>query len=158
MAETEGRTRIVIAVTEPAEVGGLWETAMQRLGEHKSELLAVFLNDERWLRAASLPFTREFSRFGGAAADFTPARAERLSRDTIADVERSIRELATKASLPLSFRVLSDAESSRIVDVVGEGNTLFIASSRLASQPVYAVLTKTQWRVELIELPPAKQT
>jgi hypothetical protein len=153
MASTEDRIRIVIAVTDPSEVGGLWQTAMQRLGEKPSELLALFLSDDRWVRAASLPFTREISRIGGVAVDFTPARAERLSRDIVRSVERSIARLAGEARLPFMFRVLSDAQSQEFVDLVGKGNTLLIASSRLAHQPLYTYIEKADWRIELIDLP-----
>lgn len=153
MAPSEQRTRIVIAVTEPTEVGSLWRAALQRQGSLPAELLAVFLSDDRWLRAASLPFTREVPRFGGASVDFTPARAERLSRDVVHAVERSLRDLARQARLPFLFRALSDSELQEIIDFVGEGNTILIASSRLVRQPVYAQITKGDWRVELVDVP-----
>lgn len=156
MPATEQRKRIVIAVMEPSEVRGLWQAAMQRWREHSSELMALYLNDDRWIRAASLPFTREISRIGGTAVDFTTARAERLSRDAIVSVERSISELAREASLPVPFRVLSDAESGQIIDIVGEGSTLVIASARLANQPLYSRIAKTDWRIELVEIPESR--
>jgi len=67
--------RVIIAVTELAPVQQMWGEALQFLDESRAEIHAVFVEDERWYRAASLPFTREISRVSGVTADFTMQRA-----------------------------------------------------------------------------------
>lgn len=67
MAKTEMRLRIVIAVTETTPVARLWEAALRLLRDTPAELTALYVQDDRWRRAASLPFTREILRSGGVA-------------------------------------------------------------------------------------------
>ena len=81
MEKREGQVRILIAVTETSPVADLWRAALTRR-EGDAELIALFLSDDRWHRAASLPFTREISRLG-AVADFTRQRADQLYRESV---------------------------------------------------------------------------
>ena len=69
-------TRVLIAVTEFSPVDKLWRAALDIIAESPGELLAVFVSEDHWHRAASLPFTLEISRLSGAGAKFTQQRAE----------------------------------------------------------------------------------
>ena len=101
MAKSKQSQRVVIALTETSPVPDLWEAAMRAVEGSSAELVAIFLHDERWERAASLPFTREVSLAGGAASDFTAQRAARLLGETAAKMQKNIEELASRAGLPV---------------------------------------------------------
>ena len=80
MKITDDKLRVVIAVTASSPLAALWHAAMNLLDESPGQLVALFIDDDRWQRAASLPFTREISRIGGAVADFTVQRAEQVNK------------------------------------------------------------------------------
>ncbi len=142
---------MVIAVTESCSVRKLWKAAVRNVGHSQDELVALFVPDDRWHRAASLPFTREISRVGGGVSDFTRRRAEQLARDATDRVRRRIEELAAVTELTFAFEVLSESDPKRISKLAGEGQTVVIAPSFLAGQPIYAQFEELDWRIVLIE-------
>ena len=143
--------RIVIAVTETSPVQALWRAALERLSDDSAELTALFLADDRWHRAASLPFTREIARIGGAVADFTLQRAEMLNEKAVTRARQRMERLAAEANRALIFEVLSESDLKRIQELAGGGNIVLIASSVITSQPIYAHITQLNCRIELIE-------
>ena len=106
--------RVLIAVTEPEAVAELWRVAVEQMAGAPAEIVAVFVRDDRWRRAASLPFTREVSRLSGAAADFTARRAEQVDRDAATRAQERIERLAMEANRQLAFEILSEREHRRI--------------------------------------------
>jgi hypothetical protein len=68
MVKTEMKHRVVIAVTETSPVARLWDAALRLLRESPADLVALYVEDDRWHRVASLPFTREILRSGGIPA------------------------------------------------------------------------------------------
>ena len=151
MKKTNARLRVVIAVTEPGLLPALWRAAMELMSKSPAELVAVFIDDDRWRRAASLPFTREISRIGGAVADFTVQRAEQINEDAITQMQHRIEQLASKANLELEFEVLPESDQKRIKELVGTGQNVLVASSFITTQPIYARLTRRDCRILLIE-------
>lgn len=157
MKTTDDRLRVVIAVTESSPLTALWRAAMNLLGESPAELVALFVDDDRWRRAASLPFTREISRIGGAVADFTVERAEEVNKEAITRTRRRIEQLASKANLALAFEVLRESDQNRIQELVGSGQNVLIAPSFITTRPIYAHLTRLDCRLLLIEAAEEKQ-
>ena len=124
--------------------------AMQALEESDAEVVALFLHDERWHRAASLPFTREVSKTG-SSTDFTRQRAEQVYSDTVARLRERVNELATGAGLKIRFETLPESEVSGTKRVVeGEENVL-IAPADLTEHPVVAELKSLDLRIYFVD-------
>ena len=151
MKTTDDRLRVVIAITESSPLEALWRAAMKLMSESPAELMALFVDDERWRRAASLPFTCEVSRIGGAVVDFTVQRAEQVNKEAIARMQHRIEQLASKANLALGFEVLPESDQKRIKELVGSGQNVLIAPSFITTRPIYAHLTRLDCRILLIE-------
>ena len=152
MKKNDDRRRVVIAVTESSPLSELWREAMTLLNESPSELMALFMDDDRWRRAASLPFTREISRVSGAAADFTAQRAEQLNREAVTRMQQRIEKLAEEAKLALDFEVLPESDQKRIEELVGTARNVLIASSHIRTRPIYTHLTRCDCRIQLVEV------
>lgn len=148
-ADEEG-LRVVIAVTETSSVTKLWRTALETLGGAPAEVLAVFVHDERWQRAASLPFTREVSRAGGVA-DFTTQRANQVFAETVSALQKRVKQLAAEANLNIEFRVLPESDDTLVRAIFGRGKNVLIAPSFLADRPIYAELTQLDLHIQLVD-------
>lgn len=151
MTKTDDRIRVVIAVTESSPLSALWLAAMDLMRESPAELVALFVDDDRWRRAASLSFTREISRVSGAVADFTVQRAEQINREAITRTQHRIEKLASKADLALAFEVLPESDQQRIKELVGTGQNVLIAPSFITARPFYTHLTRLDCRILLVE-------
>jgi len=143
--------RIAIAVTELSPVQQLWRAALRHLSDSQAELMALFVTDDRWHRAASLPFTCEISRVGGAIADFTTQRAEQVSSEAATRAQRRMEDLASEAGLALGFKVLSESDQDRISELVDRTPNILIAPSFITSRPIFAQFRKLDCRIVLIE-------
>ena len=142
--------RIVIAITELSPVQQLWREALQFLEESRAELHALFVEDEKWHRAATLPFTREISRLSGLDADFTLQRAIEVHKEAIERVHGQLQRLADEAEHELTFEVLPESDQERIKDLVEGSQCLVIAPSHLADEPLVKELQQHGCRVVLI--------
>lgn len=154
MTKSERKQRtdlVVIAITELAPVQRIWREALQLIEESRAELHALFVEDERWHRAASLPFTREISRVGGADADFTAQRAIEVHKEAIDRAHRQLQQLAAESERELAFEVLPESDQKRIRDLVSKGDCIVIAPDVLAEQPIFRELQELGCRVVLIE-------
>lgn len=147
----EKKVRILIAVTGSEQVATVWQAAMRRFRGTGFELHALFVDDDRWRRAASLPFTREFSRLNGTDADFTFQRAEEVNRAAIAQIRQSIEKLAAEADLSFAFEVLPESDERRVAELVAGGRSVLIAPALLTARPVYAHFRRCECEVLLIE-------
>ncbi len=151
MAKTEMRLRIVIAMTETTPVARLWETALRLLRDTPAELTALYVQDDRWRRAASLPFTREILRSGGVAVEFTQQRAEQIGRERAARVQELVRKLAAESNLKPAFEVLSESDAERLRDFIGTYENILVAPSFISTRPIFAMLSEMNCRIELVE-------
>ncbi len=152
MTKADNKVRIVIAITEFTPVGLLWREVLQRRHESTAELLALFVADDRWHRAASLPFTREISRVSGVDENFTMRRARQVHDEAIHRTQRRMQELASEADLVLMFEVLPESGLQRIQDLVAGSQDILIAPSFLSTRPFFAELQKLDCKIELIEV------
>ena len=145
----ESKSRIVIAVTEASPVLELWRAAMRVIEEAPGDVLTLYFEDDKWRRAASLPFTREISRTG-AVTDFSVRRAEEIHREAIARVRRIIARLAEEAEIRSDFEVLRESDASLARKFLGSRNVL-VAPSHISQRPFYIELTKLDFRILLVE-------
>lgn len=157
-SKSNNRRRVVIAVTETSPLSALWREAMTLLSESPADLMALFVDDQRWLRAASLPFTREISRLSGAVAEFTAQRAEELNRQAITRMQQRIEKLAAESQLVLAFEVLPESDQKRITELLGAAHNVLIAPSFMRTRPIYAHLASCKCRIMLIEGSEEKQS
>ena len=113
-------SRVILAITETAPIDTLWQVVSRWLSSPATKVVALFVADDRWIRAASLPFTREIPRAGGAATVFTPQRAEHVHRAAIARAQSIVEQLASKANRHVDFRVLAEGETQRVCEFIDE--------------------------------------
>lgn len=151
MTKTEVRLRVVMAVTETTPVARLWETALRLLQEAPAELAALYVQDDRWHRVASLPFTREILRSGGVAVEFTQQRAEQIGRERAARVQELIRKLAAESNLKPAFEVLSESDAERLREFIGSYENILVAPSFISTRPIFSMLSEMNCRIELVE-------
>ncbi len=149
MKRSDDRTRILIAVTETSPVAELWQAALEK-HDRDTELVALFVTDDRWHRAASLPFTREISRLG-AVADFTRQRADQIYKESVARIRQSIVELAEQTDLVPEFEELSERNAARLEELAAGARSVLIASSRITREPIYTYISRLDCRIELVE-------
>ena len=151
MTKTEVRLRVVMAVTETTPVARLWETALRLLQEAPAELATLYVQDDRWHRVASLPFTREILRSGGVAVEFTQQRAEQVGRERVARMQERVRKLAAESNLKPAFEVLSESDAERLREFIGSYENILVAPSFISSRPIFAMLSEMNCRIELVE-------
>lgn len=151
MTKTEVRLRVVMAVTETTPVARLWETALRLLQEAPAELATLYVQDDRWHRVASLPFTREILRSGGVAVEFTQQRAEQVGRERAARVQELVRKLAAESNLKPAFEVLSESDAERLREFIGSYENILVAPSFISTRPIFAMLSEMNCRIELVE-------
>ena len=151
MAKTEMKLRVVIAVTDTTPVARLWEAALRLLRESPADLVTLYVEDDRWHRIASLPFTREISRSGGVPVEFTRQRAEQVSRAQAARVQEMIQQLAAKSNLKTAFEVLSESDAERLREFISSHENILVALSFISTRPIFAMLSEMNCRIELVE-------
>ncbi len=151
MTTNNQSARVVIALMESSSVTELWHATMKTIGSSSAELIALFLHDERWQRAASLPFTTEISSVGGGATDFTLQRADQLLATTASRLRARIEELASEAGLSITFEVLPESDRTQAQVLVGSDDNLLIGPSVLVEHPIYEELTQLDLRILLVD-------
>ncbi len=151
MTRSKSSERVVIALTEACPVTALWDAALEALKGSRAELYAIFLHDERWQRAASLPFTREVPASGGAATDFTATRAAELVESAAASLRKAINELATEAGLAVAFEVVPETDQAGVMTLLTSKTSIVVVPSVLAKHPIFIELQRADLQVVLIE-------
>lgn len=151
MGRSKTAKQVVIALTETSPVAELWEAALRARSDPGEELTVIFLHDERWHRAASLPFTREVPLAGGADRDFTVQRAEQLLNETAASLRKTIEQLASRAGLSVAFEVVSEQDEAQAQALLAEEISVVVGPSTLAGHPVLVELRRSDRRLVLIE-------
>jgi hypothetical protein len=151
VAKTEVKLRVVIAVTETTPVTRLWKAALQLLRESPADLVTLYVEDDRWHRVASLPFTREILRSGGVPVEFTRQRAEQVSKERAARVQEMISKLAAEANVQPAFEVLSESDAERLREFIGSHENILVAPSFISTRPIFAMFSEMNCRIELVE-------
>lgn len=151
MTASSEKIRIVIALTESCPVPKLWQAAMEHLSQTPAELVTVFLEDERWPRAASLSFTREVPRTGGSSLDFTQERAQEIHRETAKQAKKLIEQLAEESETDVAFETLSESDRRRLAELIEGQQSILIAANVIVARPIYVHFENLGCHIELIE-------
>jgi hypothetical protein len=141
----------MLAVTEASSLQVLWRTAMEQMSGERAELITVFVRDDRWRRAASLPFTEEVSRASGGSMNFTPERAEEIDRDVVTRTQDRLQQLVTNSKIKSAFEILAEHEATRLHEFVRSESDLLIAPSYFKRRPFYSELARLKCRILLID-------
>ena len=149
--DTSNTRRVVLAVTETSSLQVLWRTAMEQMSGERAELITVFVRDDRWRRAASLPFTEEVSRASGGSMNFTPERAEEVDRDVVMRTQDRLQQLVTDSQIQSAFEILAEHEATRFHEFVRSESDLLIAPSYFKRRPFYSELARLKCRILLID-------
>lgn len=151
---TENRTdvrRILLAMNEASSIPDLWRAVTEHLADEETELVTVFFHDDRWRRAASLPFTREIFRVSGGSAKFTATRAEQLDRDLITGIRTRLQQFATEAKIRFAFEIFSEQETTRIHELLGSDSDVLIVPSSFRGRPIYNEIVSLKCRIRFVE-------
>ena len=151
MAKTEVKLRVVIAVTETTPVARLWKAALKLLRESPADLVTLYVEDDRWHRVASLPFTREILRSGGIPVEFTRQRAEQVSRERATRVRELVQKLAAESNVKPVFETLSESDAERLREFIGSRENILVAPSFISTRPIFAMLSEMNCRIELVD-------
>ena len=152
MTEDRSNThRVMLAITDASSLQAVWRTAMESLTGERAELITVFVHDDRWRRAASLPFTQEISRASGSSINFTLQRAEDVHRDVLVRTQGRLQKLAKDSQIQFAFEILTEHEATRIHEFVRSESDLLIAPSFLKGRPFYGELARLKCQILLVE-------
>lgn len=150
--QAEQVRRVLLVINESSPLEELWRALLECSEGMPTEVITVFLSDDRWRRAASLPFTREISRLSGLFADFTHRRAERVDEHAVEHLRTKLGELAADKGLQFVFEILSEHETARVQEVVHVEQDILIAPSVLEDRPVFAELARLIHRIMLVDV------
>ena len=143
--------RIMLAITESSSLNELWSAVEEHLAIGPAELITLVFSDDRWHRAASLPFTREFARLGGSSSDFTPQRADQVGKDAAQQAHARLQQLAAEKKVRLAFERLEEHELARLRELLTSESDVLIAPAFFKGQPLYAELVSLNCRIFLID-------
>lgn len=149
--DTDDTRRVMLAVTEASSLKVLWRAAMEHMTGERAELITVFVRDDRWRRAASLPFTEEVSRISGGSMNFTLQRAEDVDREAVMRTQGRLQKLATDSEIQLVFEIIAEHEATRIHEFVRSESDLLIAPSFFKGRPFYSELARLKCRTLLVD-------
>lgn len=151
MNKRNERRRIILAVTERSPLAALWRVAQEHLESPQDEVITFLVRDDRWRRAASLPFTREVSRVSGRHRNFTQWRAAQIDDEAAAHLARQLQHLAEEAERQVAFEVLHEREVADILEQHSVTADVLIASGELKRRPVYAKLVELRCRLLFVD-------
>lgn len=146
----EGRL-IILAVTERSPLPALWRVVKEHLENPLDEVVTLLLRDDRWQRAASLPFTREVSRISGRHTNFTQWRAAQIDAQAAAGLARQLQRLASDAKQRVAFEVLPESNVEDVLEERSITADVLIASGELKRRPVYAKLVELRCRLLFVD-------
>lgn len=148
---TESRASIFVVITETSPVEALWRTALDRAREAGSEVNILIVRDERWHRAASLPFTSEIPRLGGPRRKFTTERAEALVGEAIARLRGMAQALAAESRIECHFHVVTETVFPDLEGLVVGRRGVLVASSELETLPIFEQARGLRCEIVLVD-------
>lgn len=142
----------MLVVNETSSLHDLWRTAMEHLADEHAELTTVFVRDDRWRRAASLPFTEEISRASGSSMNFTLQRAEEVDSDAVTRTQSRLQQLAMDSKIQLAFEIVAEHEATKIHELVRSESDLLIVPSVFEGRPFYSEIARLKCRFLLVDV------
>ena len=154
MTEANAPRRVLLAVTETSPVERLWQSLVEHIADTRAEIVALFISDDRWRRAASLPFTYEISRVSGSQSEFTKRRAEQIGMDAAGKARRHLEKLAAGTKVHIAFEVLAQDETEGVRRLLSIERDVLIAPTALERLPVFSELARGHRHIVLVEVDP----
>ena len=151
MSKKSDKRRVLLAITESSPLRELWRVVLEHTDDGQTEVITLLVSDDRWHRAASLPFTREVSRVGGGSENFTPQRAKQINDDTVGRKRRELEELAREEEMTFEFDVLPEHDVAKLGEWLTVEHDVLIAPSLLKTRPIYAELIRLKCRILFVE-------
>ena len=151
MSKTRDSYRVFLAVTERSPLADLWKVAEEQMKGTGAQLVTLFVDDARWRRAASLPFTQEVSRVSGARREFTTQRAAQIGEHVANRLRRQMRELAAGAELQIKFEVVTEHEATWLSNIGGGEQDVVIVPLHLKQGPMSTELSRLRCRVLFVD-------
>jgi hypothetical protein len=130
--EAEKVRRIVIALDTASSVLPAIEAAAGlALGLH-AELVGLFIEDERLLRFAGLPFAREFGFASARARSLAPASVEHALRAQAEQLRRLLAATAERLSLAWTLEIVRGEVPRSVLGRAGASDLLVLGRSEYA--------------------------
>ena len=107
------------------------ETAAFLASEMRAELQCAFVEDERLLQAAELPFTREVLARNAAERQLTRHSLARALRGYSEQVRQALEAQAARHQLPFSFLTLSNGSLASLLNEAANANLLLFGDKPL---------------------------
>lgn len=148
---TESTASILVVITETSPVEALWRAALDRAREAGSEVNILIVRDERWHRAASLPFTSEIPRLGGPRRKFTAERAEALVGEAIARLRGMAQALAAESRIECHYHVVTETVFPDLEGLVVGRRGILVASSELETLPIFEQARGLRCEIVLVD-------
>ncbi len=152
MTESGKMRRVLLAVSEASPPDKLWHAVVEYIADDRAEIVTVVVRDDRWHRAATLPFTREISRFSGLDEDFTRQRADQVRTAMAGRALMRIRELAEETELELVFEVLCEHDAEQTEQLASLQGDVLIAPSALEGWPLFPALARLNRQIVLVDV------
>jgi hypothetical protein len=121
--------RIVIALDTASSVLPAVEAAAGLALGLKAELAGLFIEDERLLRFAGLPFAREFGIASAGSRPLAPAGVERALRAQAEQLRRLLAETAKRLSLAWTLEVVRGEVPRSVLAWAGASDLLVLGRS-----------------------------
>ena len=125
--------------------------ALDRARETGSEVNVLIVHDERWYRAASLPFTSEIPRLGGPRRNFTRERADALVGEAVSRVRRVTQALAAETRAYCRYYAVTGAVLPQLERLVTGRRGILVAMSEFESLPICEQARRLSCEVILID-------
>ena len=148
---TESTASVLVVITETSPVEALWRAALDRAREAGSDVNVLIVRDERWHRAASLPFTSEIPRLGGPRRKFTAERAEALVAEAIARLRRMAQALAAESRIECHYHVVTETVFPDLEGLVVGRHGILVASSELETLPIFEQARALRCEIVLVD-------
>ena len=148
---TEPSARVIVLMTESGPVEELWRTALGLAREAGSEVTVLIVHDERWYRAASLPFTSEIPRLGGPRRNFTRERADALVGEAVSRIRRVTQALAAETRAYCRYYTVTGAMLPQLERLVTGRRGILVAASEFESMPICEQARRLSCEVILID-------
>jgi nucleotide-binding universal stress UspA family protein len=130
--KTDKVRRIIMALDTASSVLPAIEAAAGLALGLNAELAGLFIEDERLLRFAGLPFAREFGFASARSRPLAPAAVERALRAQAEQLRRLLAEMAERLSIAWTLEVVRGEVPRSVLARAGAADLLVLGRSEYA--------------------------
>ncbi|RMF22573.1 MAG: hypothetical protein D6760_07195 [Deltaproteobacteria bacterium] len=133
MTRSEEVRRILVALDASEHSLAALEAAAEMAARLRAELEGLYVEDSDLLRAASLPFARELSAYGGGRREMSGASMERTLRARAARLRRALEAAAERAGVAWSFRTARGRVARELLSAAEQADMLVVGKAGVAT-------------------------